>query len=189
MFKVKKRLQSLLLAAVIICCSLSGEKTYAMESVSEVIEIQEYTEKIKQELPAELEQSVLENEEAMERHKALLEEGWILESVDVEGCSQSEKFGISTFGTVSKNKVKNGMVVCSRYVQPTKSKTHYDVSILSYYRDNKKIPHQSTRSFNRSYQSRKYSYSDTSLVDLARRHYNSHWIDDPIVYPKTCKLN
>ncbi len=271
MCKRKKRLQALLLAVVTICCSMGAEKVNAMDSVSETAEIQEYVEKIKQELPSELEKSVLENEEAVERHKELLEDGWVLESIDVEECSQSEGFGISTFSTVSKNKTKSGMVVCSRYVQPTKSKTYYNsrtytkaqnvkkyasfasslcsfkwswvasvmfsipsahfapyfnngyqkteengtlyvkdayykegkkyyigysvskiytsVSIMSYYRDNKKIPHQSTRSYNRSYQSRKYSYSDSSLVDLARRHYDSHWIDDPIVYPKTCKLN
>ena len=63
-------------------------------------------------------------------------------------------------------------------------------SILSYYRDANKDPHQMTKTFHRTFYSPNYNASDSTLVQYAKEHYNTGWVMEEIIYPSsTIKLN
>lgn len=61
-------------------------------------------------------------------------------------------------------------------------------TVSTYYKDRQENPHRKSRDYNKTFTSKSYNKSNTELVQLARKHYRTGWVNEKVADSQTIRV-
>ena len=62
-------------------------------------------------------------------------------------------------------------------------------TVSTYFKDKKENPHQKSKSYSKTFTTQNYNKSNDDLVRLARKYYNTGWVNEKITASQTIRVN
>lgn len=62
-------------------------------------------------------------------------------------------------------------------------------TVSTYYKDRQENPHRKSRDYSKTFTSKSYNKSNTELVQLARKHYRTGWVNETVADSQTIRVN